>query len=106
MPTAGTTSRALTSAPTTTPSNMKLFMTRLEAMLYITETLAKLTHLTMCVASGSSLSLVRAGLGMVGLDRFFGAHIYTVEMVARGKPAPDSFLHAATQIGAPPPDRG
>jgi beta-phosphoglucomutase-like phosphatase (HAD superfamily) len=56
------------------------------------------------VASGSSLSLVRAGLGMVGLDRFFGAHIYAVEMVAREKPAPDFFLHAATQIGAPPPD--
>ena len=53
---------------------------------------------------GASLSLVRAGLGMVGLDRSFGAPIHTVEMVARGKPASDLFLQAATQTGVQPPD--
>jgi beta-phosphoglucomutase-like phosphatase (HAD superfamily) len=40
----------------------------------------------------------------VDLDRFFGGHIYTAEMVARGKPAPDLFLYAAAQIGALPLD--
>ena len=39
---------------------------------------------------------------LTGLLPFFAPHIYSAEMVARGKPFPDLFLHAADRMGATP----
>ena len=55
-----------------------------------------------CVASNSHIDRVRHALVTTGLLPHFGPHIYTAAMVARAKPAPDLFLHAAAQIGADP----
>lgn len=54
------------------------------------------------VASQSSLGRVQLSLAVCKLDQYFGAHVSTASMVARPKPAPDVYLHAAASLGAPP----
>lgn len=54
------------------------------------------------VASSSSVAGLTRKLDRTGLTRFFGPHVYSAEMVARGKPAPDLFLHAARGLGVDP----
>src|SRR3954449_6926936 len=55
-----------------------------------------------CVASSSTPERIRKSLGIVGLLDRFEPHIFSAVMVARGKPAPDLFLHAASRMGADP----
>jgi HAD superfamily hydrolase (TIGR01509 family) len=55
-----------------------------------------------CVASSSDLDRVALSLDVTGLAPHFGDRIYTAQMVARGKPAPDLFLYAAGKMGAQP----
>ncbi|QOG20235.1 MULTISPECIES: HAD family hydrolase [Bradyrhizobium] len=55
-----------------------------------------------CVASSSDLDRVALSLRVTGLAPHFEARIYTAQMVERGKPAPDLFLHAAEKMGAEP----
>jgi HAD superfamily hydrolase (TIGR01509 family) len=52
-----------------------------------------------CVASQSSLPRVRLSLELCDLARLFGERVFTASMVARPKPAPDLFLHAARTLG-------
>ncbi len=54
------------------------------------------------IASSSSSHWIRTHLAHLGLTDAFGVHIYSGrEHVARGKPAPDIYLHAAAQLGIP-----
>ena len=55
-----------------------------------------------CVASSSDLERVALSLALTGLAEHFGNRLYTAQMVARGKPAPDLFLYAAAQMKAVP----
>jgi HAD superfamily hydrolase (TIGR01509 family) len=55
-----------------------------------------------CVASSSDPVRLAHTLGLTGLLPLFAGRIYSSTMVARGKPAPDLFLHAAAGMGAPP----
>ena len=55
-----------------------------------------------CVASNSHLERVRHSLAVTGLLPLFEPHVYSASQTARGKPAPDLFLFAARQLGAPP----
>jgi HAD superfamily hydrolase (TIGR01509 family) len=55
-----------------------------------------------CVASSSDLDRVSLSLALTGLAPHFGDRVYTAQMVARGKPAPDLFLYAAAQMRAAP----
>ena len=55
-----------------------------------------------CVASSSSIERVRLSLELTGLLPHFGDRIFSSSMVARGKPAPDLFLHVAETLGAHP----
>jgi HAD superfamily hydrolase (TIGR01509 family) len=55
-----------------------------------------------CVASSSDLDRVSQSLALTGLAPLFGERLYTAQMVERGKPAPDLFLHAAAQMRAAP----
>jgi HAD superfamily hydrolase (TIGR01509 family) len=55
-----------------------------------------------CVASQSPLPRVRLSLAVTGLAPLFGENLFTASMVARPKPAPDLFLHAAARMGAEP----
>ena len=54
------------------------------------------------VASSSSTRWVRTHLDHLGLSAAFGKHVYSgAEHVARGKPEPDLYLHAARELGVP-----
>lgn len=55
-----------------------------------------------CVASSSEPGKLRFGLKTAGLYDHFAPHVFSASQVARGKPAPDLFLYAATQMGAAP----
>lgn len=52
-----------------------------------------------CVASSTQLAFLHRKLDLVDFSRFFGDGIFSGDMVARGKPAPDLFLHAARSMG-------
>ena len=58
--------------------------------------------LPICVASSSDLDRVSFSLALTGLSRHFGERIFTSQMVKRGKPEPDLFLHAAAAMQADP----
>lgn len=55
-----------------------------------------------CVASSGSHAKIRRSLGQTGLLPRFSGRIFSADLVARGKPAPDLFLHAAAQLGFAP----
>lgn len=75
--------------------------TELVAVDGIHEALAALT-LPTCVASSGSHEKMRHTLGHTGLHAHFEGRIFSATEVARGKPAPDLFLHAARQMGVEP----
>jgi HAD superfamily hydrolase (TIGR01509 family) len=54
------------------------------------------------VASSSTLEKLDFKLSKVGLWELFAPHIYSADHVARAKPAPDLFLHAAEMLGVAP----
>jgi HAD superfamily hydrolase (TIGR01509 family) len=55
-----------------------------------------------CVASSSDVDRVSFSLSLTGLAPHFDSQLYTSQMVARGKPAPDLFLYAAERMQADP----
>jgi HAD superfamily hydrolase (TIGR01509 family) len=55
-----------------------------------------------CVASSSTPERIRKSLGIAGLLERFEPNIFSAVMVARGKPAPDLFLHAARAMQTDP----
>lgn len=56
-----------------------------------------------CVASSSTLDRINLSLELTSLDQHFsGQHIYSSQMVERGKPEPDLFLHAAAGLDIDP----
>jgi len=81
-----------------------LFEAELRAVTGINELLAQVTarRVPMAVASGSSLKRLEHSLKLVRLWDYFDPHIYSTEQVARGKPSPDVFLHAAEGLGIRP----
>jgi len=56
-----------------------------------------------CVASSSTPERIALSLRVTGLADLFD-HVFSSTQVARGKPAPDLFLHAAGQMNARPED--
>jgi HAD superfamily hydrolase (TIGR01509 family) len=77
------------------------FERELQVIPGIHETLDRLP-LASCVASSSTLARLRHSLGLTGLYARFAPHVSSAEQVARGKPAPDLFLHAAAAMGCAP----
>jgi HAD superfamily hydrolase (TIGR01509 family) len=67
----------------------------------IVEALDAITAPT-CVASSGGHDKLRFTLGLTGLYPRFAGRIFSAHDVARGKPAPDLFLHAAARMGADP----
>lgn len=54
------------------------------------------------VASSSSTAGLERKLKKTALWDAFAPHVYSADLVARGKPAPDIFLHAAAALGVAP----
>ena len=77
------------------------FEAGLSAMAGAVETLVSL-RVPFCVATSSSPPRLAASLRIAGLERLFAGRAFTASEVARGKPAPDLFLHAAARMGADP----
>lgn len=55
--------------------------------------------LPFCVASNSTRQRMRVSLGAAGLLPLFEGRMFSSEDVAKPKPAPDLFLHAAQTLG-------
>jgi HAD superfamily hydrolase (TIGR01509 family) len=77
------------------------YRAELRAMAGVADLLAEI-GLPFCVASNARLAPLRRVLDMTGLLPFFEPHVFGVDLVARPKPAPDLFLHAAARMGAEP----
>lgn len=66
------------------------------------ETLLLKLAIPACVATSSSPKRALRSLDLVGLLPHFEGRMFTASEVARGKPAPDLFLHAARHMQADP----
>jgi len=73
----------------------------LQPMPGVNELLAGLTR-PFCMATSSGERRAAVSLEVTGLAPFFTGKVFCASMVARGKPAPDLFLHAAERFGAQP----
>ena len=78
-----------------------LFESGLRPIAGVAEVLAAL-DCKICVASSSTPDRLRHALGLVALFDRLHPHIFSTTEVARGKPAPDLFLHAATRMAVEP----
>ena len=59
-------------------------------------------ELPRAVASSASSFNLQAKLDRVGLSAAFEPHLYSAEIVGRGKPAPDLFLYTANALAVAP----
>jgi HAD superfamily hydrolase (TIGR01509 family) len=55
-----------------------------------------------CVASSGTPDKIATSLRLVGLGHWFASRIFSAAQVARGKPAPDLFLFAASRMAVEP----
>jgi HAD superfamily hydrolase (TIGR01509 family) len=83
------------------PRLRQAFETELRAIAGVAALLERVRQTT-CVASSSDPQRIRHSLGCVGLLDHFGGRLFSASMVARGKPAPDLFLHAASALAVAP----
>jgi len=77
------------------------FRSELRAIDGVAETVDGLA-VAHCVASSSQPERIRLSLTVAGLIDRFEPNIFSASMVARGKPAPDLFLHASAAMGVAP----
>ncbi len=78
-----------------------IFARELKAMAGVEAVLAGLAVRT-CVASSSTPVELAQKLEWTGLARWFPGAVFSTAAVARGKPAPDIFLHVAERLGVVP----
>jgi HAD superfamily hydrolase (TIGR01509 family) len=84
------------------PAQRRAFEAALKPMPGVVDFITRLTGAKRCVASSSHPDRIRTSLGLTGLDGYFGTDVFSSTQVARGKPAPDLFLLAATTMGVAP----
>ncbi len=79
----------------------ELFAAGVEAIPYVRGVVERLRQagLPYCVASSARVSKMQITLGATGLYPLFEQVLFSASMVARGKPFPDLFLHAARSMG-------
>lgn len=82
------------------------FAAELRAVAGVADTVRSLAPLghDACVASSTALPSLRRNLTTAGLIALFDDRVFSASQVRRGKPAPDVFLYAASQMGADPAD--
>lgn len=76
----------------------RTFQSDLQAIAGIPDLLTKLS-VPIALASGSDLARLDQCLRLTSLEGFFEDRVFSAEQVARGKPAPDVFLLAASSCG-------
>ena len=77
------------------------FAVSLQAVPHVAEALAAIAT-PVCVASSGTPDKIRTSLTLTGLLPHVAPHIFSATQVAHGKPAPDLFLFAASQMSATP----
>ena len=77
------------------------FRAELTAVPGVVEALGAIATPT-CVASSGTHARIRLALTTTGLLSRFDGRIFSAQDVARGKPEPDLFLHAASTLGIRP----
>jgi HAD superfamily hydrolase (TIGR01509 family) len=77
------------------------FRSRLRSVAGVAEAVARL-GVPHCVASNGSRGDMEFRLGLAGLLPLFEPHLFSATQVARPKPAPDLFVHAARAMRTPP----
>ncbi|HSI40888.1 MAG TPA: HAD family hydrolase [Xanthobacteraceae bacterium] len=77
------------------------YQDELQVMAGAAETVEAL-RVPYCVATSSSPPRLARSLEITGLAPLFAGRGFTASEVARGKPAPDLFLHAAARMGTEP----
>lgn len=65
-------------------------------------TVLRALRIPFCLASSSDLDRIALSLALTGLAGYFGDRVFSSQMVKRGKPAPDLFLHAAATMEVDP----
>jgi HAD superfamily hydrolase (TIGR01509 family) len=79
----------------------RVFGERLQPVPHIAETLAALPQLK-CVASSGTPTRIVSSLTTTRLIDVFAPHLFSALQVTRGKPAPDLFLFAASEMKVAP----
>ena len=87
--------------PNLTELTYKAFEKELQPVAGIVDALMEIS-LPVCVASSGEVSKMQLTLGLTGLLPRFHGRLFSATQVARGKPHPDIFLHAARGIGVSP----
>ena len=80
------------------------FRARLKAVDGAREFVESWRGLPNCIASSSSPERLALSLDVLNMASLFEGRAFSASNVARGKPHPDIFLHAAEQIGIAPAD--
>jgi HAD superfamily hydrolase (TIGR01509 family) len=80
------------------------FRARLKPVEGAREFLAAWRAVPNCIASSSSPERLALSLEVLNMASLFEGRVFSASNVARGKPHPDIFLHAADQIGIAPRD--
>jgi HAD superfamily hydrolase (TIGR01549 family) len=78
------------------------FRTDLKEVSGATNFIRRFSHIPRCIASSSSIDRLQLCLSVLELEAEFGNHVFSADMVARGKPHPDIFLFAAGKLGVSP----
>ncbi|MDB5502306.1 MAG: HAD-superfamily hydrolase subfamily variant 3 [Tardiphaga sp.] len=79
----------------------RVFGEQLAPVPGIAEALARLS-LPVCVASSGTPTRIVSSLTTTGLIERFAPHLFSASQVKKGKPAPDLFLFAASEMGVNP----
>lgn len=82
-------------------SNYRAALHRLKEVEGAMRMVAGVTH-SKAVASSSTADALEEKLRRTGLWEHFAPHVYSTDLVAHGKPAPDVFLYAAKKLAADP----
>ncbi len=83
-------------------ATLERFRTDLKEVSGATDFIRRFAHIPRCIASSSSIDRLQLCLSVLALEAEFGNHVYSADMVARGKPHPDIFLYAASKLGVSP----
>ena len=78
------------------------FRTDLRPITGVREFIATFHALPRCIASSSSPDRLAVCLEVIEMKALFQGRVFSASTVARGKPHPDIFLHAAAEIGVEP----
>jgi HAD superfamily hydrolase (TIGR01509 family) len=82
-------------------ATLQFYAGDLRAISYVGEVIAAIEQ-PKCVASSSTPEKIHHGLNCAGLYDLLAPNIFSASQVERGKPAPDLFLFAASQMATPP----